>query len=163
VSVGKVIDVFRKNRTQMVHFADDLETIRQRGGKAASGLVQSLLAMGDQGVGVAHSIAAANDQQFGKVVRTWSDVESKANSFAKEIGQEMSGAMDRMAAAALVASGKVGSMAAGLLIVEGRAANAAQAMAILAEKINGIPKDVNVTVHTHYTQSGPPIHGGIAN
>jgi hypothetical protein len=139
VNIGHVITDFQKSSKQMNQFGNDLESIRQRGGKAADGLVQSLLSMGDQGIGVAHAIATANDQQFGKVVGTWNKAGGQAQSFAGQIEHALAGGFNRIAAA--------------ILIANARATTFAQALDIL----NG--KKVDITITTTYVTKGAPPSG----
>jgi hypothetical protein len=89
----RVLVSFDKQLAAQREFGADLQTILKRSHGQAQGLTEALLNMGDQGVGVAHALATANDQTFNQIVGDFAKGEHASESLATKLQHQLIGAL----------------------------------------------------------------------
>jgi hypothetical protein len=100
ISADTIVKSFQRHLHEMQQFGNDLTQIVQRASAdqkgAAKDLVFALQQMGDQGIGLAHSIAGANDKAFGQVIGTWGKAKKSSEDLALKLQRSLLGVMHKI-------------------------------------------------------------------
>jgi hypothetical protein len=90
-SADDIIRTFQSQLDKMVQWGEDWEIISRRAGGDADSLKFHIASMGEDGIGVAHALATANDKEFGLIMGKWNRAEDASKDLATQIQVQLIG------------------------------------------------------------------------